>query len=181
MTALTDRTPDFWWTGDRSEKYWIELLRTDDYGDRLVAPDNPTYATMHGVEVGDLVMRWLTERHPGAGRGRAGIYAVSRVVGRVRKSPDLWGGQKCLEIPVTRRTVLNHPIYLKDLKALQDQLESNQKKLARSVSNASLYSPWQFPSKGLKPVMGYLFKLTADDVELIVADHPHLATAMTRA
>ena len=27
----------------------------------------------------------------------------------------------------------------------------------------------------------YLTKLTTEDVELIVADHPHLATAMTRA
>ena len=54
MTAPTTRTSDFWWSGDRSEKYWIEQLRTDEYGDRLIAPDTSTYATMHGVEVGEL-------------------------------------------------------------------------------------------------------------------------------
>ena len=98
-----------------------------------------------------------------------------------RRSPDLWSCKEFLEIPVTRRTVLKHPIFLTDLNALQEQLESNRKKLARSVSNTTLYSPWQFPRKGLKPVMGYLFRLTIEDLELIVADHPHLATAMTRA
>ena len=107
--------------------------------------------------------------------------AGDRVDLDARRSPDLWSGQECLEIPVTRQTVLKHPIFLQDLNALQEQLENNQKKLARSVSNTTLYPPWQSPRKGLKPVMGYLFKLTTEDLELIVADHPHLATAMTRA
>ena len=181
MTAPTTRTSDFWWSGDRSEKYWIEQLRTDEYGDRLIAPDTSTYATMHGVEVGDLVMRWYSERHPEAGPRRGGIYAVSRVIGRVRSSPDLWDGQECLEIPLTRRTFLRRPIYLNDLKKLQKQLEANRDRLARTVGSTALYSPWQFPATGLKPMTRYLTKLTAEDVELIVADHPHLATAMTRA
>lgn len=181
MTSAESRGHQFWWSGDRSEKYWIEQLRTDEYGDRLIAPDKSSYAPMHGVEVGDLVLRWYSERHPEAGPKRGGIYAVSRVIGRVRTSPDVWEGQQCLEIPLTRRTPLRRPIYLNDLKPLEDRLKANRDELARSVSTSSLYSPWQFPRTGLKPMTRYLTKLTTEDLELIVADHPHLATAMTRA
>ena len=107
--------------------------------------------------------------------------AGDRVDLDTRRSPDNWSCKEFLEIPATRRAVLKHPIFLTDLNALQEQLESNRKKRARSVSNTTLHSPWQFPRKGLKPVTGYLSRLTTEDLELIVADHPHLATAMTRA
>lgn len=107
--------------------------------------------------------------------------AGDRVDLDARRSPDNWSCKEFLEIPVTRRAVLKHPIFLTDLNAPQEQLESNRKKLARSVSNTTLYSPWLFPCKGFKPLAGYLSRLTTEDLELIVADHPHLATAMTRA
>lgn len=72
MAALPDPVPSFWWSGDRTERYWVEQLRTDEYGDRLIAPDGPRYATMHGVAVGDLVLRWYSERHPDGGPGAVG-------------------------------------------------------------------------------------------------------------
>lgn len=172
---------DFWWSGDRTERYWIEQLKTDDYGDRLIAPDDSTYATMRAVEVGDLVLRWYSERHPSAGPGRGGIYAVSRVIGRPRSTPDLWEGRQCLEVPLTRRAFLRRPILLNDLKNLEDHLKADREALARSVPTKALYSPCQFPRTGLKPMTRYLTKLTAEDLELIVGDHPHLATVMTRA
>lgn len=172
---------DYWWSGDRSERFWIEQLKTDEYGDKLIAPDSEKYSTMHGVEVGDLIFRWYSERHPRAGSKRGGIYAVSRTIGRVRASSQLWEGQACLEIPVTRRTFLRRPILLNDLKRREDELRANRDSLAEKVTAQPLYSPWQFPKTGLKPMTRYLTKLTAEDLEVIVADHPHLAIAMTGA
>ncbi|MGP5079271.1 hypothetical protein ACTXKZ_14565 [Brachybacterium alimentarium] len=177
--ATTNR--HFWWSGDRSERFWIEQLRTDELGDKLIAPNSSTYTTMHGVEVGDIIFRWYSERHPEAGATRGGIYAVSRAIGRVRPSAQLWEGQSCLEIPVTRRTLLRRPILLNDLKRREDEFRGNRDSLAGKVSPLPLYSPWQFPATGLKPMTRYLTKLTAEDVEVIAADHPHVATAMTSA
>lgn len=181
MNRRGSKDHPFWWSGDRSERFWIEQLKTDEYGDKLIAPDSSKYATMHGVEVGDIIFRWYSERHPVAGPKLGGIYAVSRAIGRVRSSAQLWEGQSCLEIPVTRRMHLRRPILLNDLKDREDELRENRDSLTGKVSPHALYSPWQFPAKGLKPMTRYLTKLTAEDLEVIVADHPHVATAMTSA
>lgn len=181
MSSRAPKDRDFWWGGDRSERFWIEQLKTDEYGDKLIAPDSPKYAPMHGVEVGDIIFRWYSERHPEAGVKLGGIYAVSRAIGRLRNSDQLWEGQSCLEIPVTRRTFFRRPILLNDLKRREDELRTNRDSLAEKVSPLPLYSPWQFPAKGLKPMTRYLTKLTAEDLEVIVADHSHVATAMILA
>lgn len=181
MADLPAPVPSFWWSGDRTERYWVEQLRTDEYGDRLIAPDDPRYATMHGVEVGDLVLRWYSERHPDGGPRRSGVHAVSRVIGRLRPSTDLWEGSTSVEIPLTRRTMLDRPVLLTDLKRREDEFRASSEALAEAVAPMPRHSPWQFPRTGLKPMTKYLTKLIRADLEVIVADHPHLATAMTRA
>lgn len=181
MTRSLDRHREFWWSGDRSERFWIEQLKTDLYGDKLIAPDDAKYAAMQGVEVGDLVFRWHSERHPNAGPKRGGIYAVSRVIGGARRSDQLWDGKLCVEIPVTQRTFLREPILLRDLKELEGEFRAHQGQLEEEVRPLPLYSPWQFPKTGLKPMTRYLTKLTARDVELIGQHHPHLITAVVGA
>lgn len=171
----------YWWSGNRSERYWIEQLKTDKYGERLIAPDNPTYAVMRGVEIGDLVFRWYSERHTAAGARRSGIYAVSRVIGDVRPSEEVWEGHSCLEVPVSVRTLLSRPILLQDIKPLEGAFLENRRVLATAVGDLPLYSPWQFPVKGLKPMTRYLTKLAVADLESIIADHPHLALSMISA
>ncbi|GLI29536.1 MULTISPECIES: hypothetical protein [Brachybacterium] len=178
MTPRPARQHEFWWSGDRSERFWIEQLKTDSYGDKLIAPDNSTYATMHGVEVGDVVFRWYSERHPEAGPKRGGIYAVSRVIGGARRSDQLWDGKLCVEIPVTPRNFLRRPILLRDLKELEGEFRTHQQELETDVLPSPLYSPWQFPKTGLKPMTRYLTKLTVRDVELIGQHHPQLAPAL---
>ncbi|MGP5008400.1 hypothetical protein ACTXJK_16035 [Brachybacterium tyrofermentans] len=181
MMPSPTRQHEFWWSGDRSERFWIEQLKTDAYGDKLIAPDNSKYATMHGVGVGDVVFRWYSERHPEAGPKRGGIYAVSRVIGGARRSDQLWDGKLCVEIPVTQRTFLHQPILLRDLKQLAGEFRAHQEQLEEDVRPLPSYSPWQFPKTGLKPMTRYLTKLTARDVELIGQHHPHLITAVVGA
>ncbi|MGP5641633.1 hypothetical protein ACTXPS_19625 [Brachybacterium tyrofermentans] len=181
MTPSFARQHGFWWSGDRSERFWIELLKTDAYGDKLIAPDSSRYATMQGVEVGDFVLRWYSERHPQAGSKRGGIYAVSRVIGHPRPSDELWDGKLCVEIPLTRRAFLRKPILLHDLKELERHLSAHQNSLEEEVRPLPLYSPWQFPATGLKPMTRYLTKLTTRDVEMIGQHHPHLITTVAVA
>ena len=181
MSARKTREREYWWSSDRSEKYWIELLKTDMQGDRLFAPDTRTYRTIEAVNVGDLVLHWHSERYPGI-KGRAsGIYSVSRAIGRIRPSHDLWEGKISVEVPLSRKVPLREPILLPDLKEISDELNRNRVRLEAAIKPRPHFSPWQFPDTGLKPMTRYLTKLTTEDVELIVADHPHLATAMTRA
>lgn len=181
MTPSSARHHKFWWSSDRSERFWIEQLKTDEYGDKLIAPNNSKYSTMHGVEVGDVVFRWHSERHPEAGPKRGGIYAVSRVIGGARQSDQLWDGKLCVEIPVTPRAVLRRPILLRDLKTLESEFRTHQERPKADVLPSPLYSPWQFPKTGLKPMTRYLTKLTARDVELIGLHHPQLITAVVGA
>lgn len=181
MTSRHFRQYEFWWSGDRSERFWIEQLKTDAYGDKLIAPDDPKYAIMHGVEVGDIIFGWHSERHPDAGPKRGGIYALSRVIGRVRPADQLWDDKLFLEIPVTRRTFLQRPILLHDLRNLESHFRTHQEMRGEKVHPLPLYSPWQYPATGLKPMMRYLTKLTAHDVELIGQHHPQLIPALATA
>ena len=180
MSARKAHEREYWWSSDRFEKYWIELLKTDTQGDRLFAPDTRTYRTMEAVNVGDLVLHWHSERYPGIKGKTSGIYSVSRAIGRVRPSQDLWDGKISVEVPLSRKVPLREPILLPDLKKIADALNNNLERL-KAVEPRPHFSPWQFPDTGLKPMTRYLTKLTAADLELIVAEHPHLATAMTRA
>ncbi|MGP5641425.1 hypothetical protein ACTXPS_18545 [Brachybacterium tyrofermentans] len=131
---------EFWWSGDRTQRFWIEQLKTDAYGDKLTAPDTSRYATMRGVEVGDIVFRWYSERHPEAGRRLGGIYAASKVIGQIRRSEQLWDGQSCNEIPLAPRSYLRDPILLRDLKDLEAEFHTHQTALATAVQPSSPYS-----------------------------------------
>ncbi|MCT1996848.1 hypothetical protein M3C58_01285 [Brachybacterium muris] len=180
MSATNDADHHFWWSGDAIERFWIEQLQTDEYGDRLIAPDNTTYRPMHGVEIGDVVFHWFSERHPQAGPKKGGIYAVSRVTGPLQRADRLWEEQTSIEIPLSRRSNLNRPILLEDLKQREHELRENKDSLTSHVQGKPLYSPWQFPKTGLKPMTRYLTKLTATDLEVIAADHPHIVIALGR-
>lgn len=121
MAALPDPVPSFWWSGDRTERYWVEQLRTDEYGDRLIAPDGPLVrhdARGGGRGPGTALVLGTT---PGRRPRRSGVHAVSRVIGRLRPSTDLWEGSACVEIPLTRRTMLDRPVLLADLKRREDE------------------------------------------------------------
>ena len=181
MSPSNPANRDFWWTDDHSENFWIEQLKTEGDGDRLWAPDTSTYRAVHGVEVGEIILHWHSERRPDIKPGLSGIYAVSRVIGRTHAAADRWEGQLSIEAPLTRKVPLNRPILLRDLKLRQDEFKQNLDELKRTVGRKSHFSPWQFPGTGLKPVTRYLTKLTSQDLEVIVADHPHLATAIARA
>lgn len=135
---------------------------------------------MHAVEIGDVVFHWFSERHPQAGTKRGGLYAVSRVTGPLQRSMQAWEGQLSVEIPLTGRTYLQRPILLDDLKDRRDQLKDNLDKLKTRIAPLSPHSLWQFPGHGMKPVTKYLAKLTAADLELIAADHPHIVTTLGR-
>ena len=126
MSARKTREREYWWSSDRSEKYWIELLKTDMQGDRLFAPDTRTYRTMEAVNVGDLVLHWHSERYPGIKGRTSGIYSVSRAIGRIRPSHDLWEGKISVEVPLSRKVPLREPILLPDLKEISDELNRNR-------------------------------------------------------
>lgn len=178
MTPRNSADHDFWWSGDATERFWIELLKTDEYGDRLFAPDNSKYRPMHGVEVGDVVFHWFSERHPHAGPKKGGIYAISRVTGPLRVSDRLWEGHTCNEIPLSGRSYLQRPVLLEELKQREHELRTNRDSLSSRARRKPIYSPWQFPSTGLKPMTRYLTKLMSADLEVIAADHPHIVTAL---
>lgn len=169
---------NFWWSGDPTERFWIEVLKTDEYGDRLFAPDTPRYKTMHGVEVGDVVFHWLSERHPRIGSKRGGLYAVSRATGPLQRSASHWDKHDSLEMSLTPRVYLRRPVLLEDLKRRRDDLAENLDVLEEAISPMKPHSLWQFTSTGLKPHMTYLAKFTTADLELITADHPHIVTAL---
>lgn len=181
MTARMRQGAGFWWDGDPSERYWLEQLKTDTDGDRLFAPDTGTYRVMHAVDVGDLVLHWFSERRPDVGPGRSGIYAVSRVVGPARAAADRWEGRPSIDVPLTAKIMLDRPVLLADLKRREEELRRNRDELLADIGDAPHYSMWQFPRRGLKPVVRYLSKLSTADLEIIVADHPHLTAAMTQA
>lgn len=180
MSATNDADHHFWWSGDAIERFWIEQLQTDEYGDRLIAPDNTTYRPMHGVEIGDVVFHWFSERHPQAGPKKGGIYAISRVTGPLRLSGPLWEGQTCNEIPLSGRSYLQRPVLLEELKLREHELKANRASLSSRAKQEPIYSPWQFPSTGLKPMTRYLTKLMSTDLEVIAADHPHIVIALGR-
>lgn len=181
MNQTDSIRPDFWWSNDRSEKFWIEVLNTEYYGDRLFAPDSSAYRSMRSVQVGDIVFRWHSERHPDARAGHSGIYAVSRVIGHARPSTDRWKGKLSLEAPLTPKVFLRRPVLLTDLKLRQDELQQNLTKLQSRIAPLAAHSLWQFAPSGLKPVTRYLTKVSAADVDLIVSDHPHVTMAIDRA
>lgn len=178
MTGDLLPTQGFWWDEDADERYWIEQLKTDRYGYRLISPRSRTYATTAAVRPGDIVFHWYSERHPSAGPRRSGIFAVSGAVSRPRRTTDTWDDAPCVEVRLTRRVLLRRPVLLSELRAHAREFRVNQEALQDAIGDRASHSPWQFPATGMKPVLRYLTKFTQADVEELVRARPDIALAL---
>lgn len=159
-----------WWSGDPSQRYWMELVTVDTWGSELIAPDEPRHALMHDVSIGDVVFHWVGKNNPQ--RRPSGMYGVSVVAGTLQNDAGEWLGRLANTIELTGYTAFDSPILLTELRAYQDDIFALVERL-KAREQLTLHFPFQkHPSSGLKPNQRYLSKLPVEMLDIVPTLRP---------
>ncbi|EMY32857.1 hypothetical protein D477_017949 [Arthrobacter crystallopoietes BAB-32] len=155
-----------WWSGDPTQRYWMELVNVDSWGSELVAPDEPRHALMYDVAVGDVVYHWVGKNNPQ--RRPSGMYGVSVVAGNLQRDAGEWLGQPANTIELTGYTAFDPPLLLGALRSYQQQIFDLIEGLHERERQQTLHFPFQkHPTAGLKPNQRYLSKLPAELLDIV--------------
>lgn len=169
-----------WWSGDPSERYWLEITNRDNLGENLIAPQQNdagreewSYALVNYVRPGDIVLHWTK-------LGQRSIFGYSRVVtepfqsslewqsrgsyGRTRppsREEDAW------EASLEGYTELRSPATQDVLRALEPRIRTVRDELV-DEHGSPIYFPFAISDlRPLRASQAYLTKFPARLVELI--------------
>lgn len=170
----------YWWSGDESECYWLEVTNRPDIGADLNAPLEDeagkkqwSYAFVAEPNSGDVVFHFHTPSESIVGR--------SIIDGDAWPDEVVWGAQgtsaRGKEIdpyprPGLRRALTEHerleqPLPLTDIRNLEEKVFAVRDAL-KAKHGGAIYFPF-VPYKGqpLRTFQGYLMKLPAELVSLL--------------
>jgi len=149
----------YWWDGDISERYWVEIRYVEGIGEELRCPvtdesgqPNAWYDLVESVNTGDVVYHWNAEQHRFVGRSE------------VAQPVLISGGQRTVELAnfVPIRATVDLALvrqHEQDLTALRDTLREEN-------PGEALYLPFQYRSDGLRMMSNYFAKLPKTVVDL---------------
>ncbi len=168
-----------WWHEQYNERYWLEVTGRDDLGANLKAPQSNeqgdefwSYSLLKFVQSSDTIFHYY--------RPQQAIIAQSIISGNLWEDEVVWAARGTSArnagiFPHTRSgwyvgleqyTVLQDPVTLEMIRAVQTELSSQRNHLAQLVDEP-IYFPFEMGTKRpLRPMQGYLFKLPAFFVEL---------------
>lgn len=166
------RNEKHWWTGNDSERFWLESTDRDDLGTNLHAPklddagkENPKYDLFRFSRPGDIVFHY--HKKPQA------VIAWSVVGGPIESATILWGarGHKAKKrgatayvrpswrMPLSDLTYLTQPLSLDELRRTSDSLRAIRDDLSAQF-NLTTYFPFELShTRPVRPLPGYIFKL----------------------
>ena len=155
-----DDAVSYWWRGDRSERFWIEIRWVDGIGRALVcpapprdgSPHNPWYQLVGQVERGDVVYHWSAVEHRFVGRSE-----VARPVRQV-------GGDWVVDLRGFMPLVAT--VDLATVRRLEPELVAIRDQLGAKHGHP-LYLPFQFRRDGLRLMSNYFAKVPAAAVEVL--------------
>ncbi|MHA7292470.1 protein NO VEIN domain-containing protein [Arthrobacter sp. HLT1-21] len=169
MTVRAVRKKARWWDDDASQRYWMEVVYEERFGSQLIAPGASRHDRMNDVQVGDIVIHWLSRKNPM--RWKPGVYGASVVAGALQNGRGDWLGQAADVIPLSNYTALKNPLLLTELRAHhQEDVLGVLRNLTEKFSSPkqTIYFPFnRHPRAGLKPNEGYLFKMPEQVVRLV--------------
>ncbi|WP_320784451.1 protein NO VEIN domain-containing protein [Streptomyces sp. CRN 30] len=169
-----------WWSGDPSERYWLEITNRDDIGTNLLAPqlndrgeDYWSYSLVRQVRPGDLVLHWDKNHGPG-------VVGYSHVVGEPFASTITWQSrgtygrrrgdatpepEPAWEARLGGYRRLEHPVTQTRLREIEPRLRVLRDQLAEALGTP-LYFPFVFSDRRpLRAAQGYLTKVPRACVE----------------
>lgn len=157
-------TRELWWSGDSSQRYWMELINVESWGSELVAPEEPRHALMHEVHEGDIVFHWVGKNNPK--RKPAGLYGKSVVAGALRRDNGEWLGRAANTIELTGYTAFDPPILLPEVRQRESEI------LTLLEDFESRYGTVHYPfhrhkTAGLKPNQRYLMKFPSELLDIV--------------
>jgi hypothetical protein len=151
-----------WWDSDATQRYWMEVVHVEEFGEQLVAPEESRHDRMHDVRTGDVVLHWVSKRNPM--KWKPGIYGASVVAGELQPNGGTWLGKPANTIALAKYKALREPYLLGQLQANHQEdilgiLEGLTKELVKRPKQKGYFPFNRHSTIGLKPNEGYLFKL----------------------
>ena len=150
----------YWWSGDASERYWLEATDRPDIGSDLRAPmadeaDRPNwrYLLFQAARVGDVVFHY--NKKVGA------IIGLSTIAGSPRSQPIVWAARGTYArrkgtkphsrpgymIPLTDFQTLSTALTLSDIRARRGELLKLRDHLGQANKSKSLYFPFELSAQ----------------------------------
>jgi hypothetical protein len=149
----------YWWDGDKSERYWVEIRWIGGIGRVLQCPLTDTaghrngwYELVGAVTPGDFVYHWSAIQHEFVGRSE--VASTAEVVDGERR------------VSLQSFTPLLGVVDLAALRSHAGQLVDIADRL-RNAYGDPLYLPFQFRSDGLRMMSNYFAKLPREAVQLL--------------
>lgn len=171
----------------------MEITDREDLGANLFAPttdsagrETPSYSLVSYVQPGDVVFHWWSRN-----KSSSAIVAMSKATGASVHSTITWSAHGTYSkgertspaflVPLGYFTLLETPITLSDLRDRENQLRTVAADLKAAVSG-SIYFPWAFSEKRpLRTGQGYLLKLPAAAVPILLQGQPPGANSMAQS
>ncbi len=167
-----------WWSGDPTERYWLEITDREGLGVDLHAPQvdgsgraNWTYDLVRYVEPGDVVLHWHKDLV-----GRPAIVGYSEAVGPVGASEIVWQARgtrgrargpavapvPSWVMPLRDYTPLAEPVDQDVLRRVEPDVRDSFARLAE-LYGGSLYFPFAFSDRRpIRTAQGYLVKFPVE-------------------
>jgi hypothetical protein len=152
----------YWWDGNATEHYWVEIRKVPGIGTSLYCPDadddggvDPWYELVSSVARGDVIYHWNAREHRFVGRSIAAESALHR-----RR-------EGAYVVELEQFTPLETEVALEDVRAIGDALYTIRDDLLAQFG-APLLLPFQYKRdrSALAFMSNYFAKLPADIVEL---------------
>lgn len=176
-----------WWSGDNTERYWVEVTDRSDLGENLHTPKASTtgtstwgYELVNYVQPGDVVFHW----HKRIADAGPALVAWSVATGDIEDTQIKWQAHgtygRAAEpppprpawlMPLVDYTPLDPVITYDDIKSLEPMIRTIEADL-RETHGGPLYFPFSFSEKRpIRTTQTYLAKFPRALAELLgIAD-----------
>jgi hypothetical protein len=153
----------YWWDGDSTERYWVEIRKVSGIGTELYCPDtrtnggaDPWYELVASVAKGEVVYHWNAHEHRFVGRSVASSDAVAI------PSEGLY------TVPLENFTPIHAEVGLSKVRAIANDLYAVRDEL-EAQHGRPLYLPFQFTQNrnALAFMSNYFAKLPLEMVQLL--------------
>lgn len=155
----------YWWAGDASERYWVEIRKLEGIGTRLWAPTlnkdgvpDPWYDLVSSVVAGEVIYHWNAVESRFVGRSEAAANARIEQTERGR----------AFVVDLVNFTPVRADLSLAFLRSRSDQLYALRDAL-RERHDGPLHLPWQFKEDRTKfsSMSNYFAKLPRQAVSIL--------------
>jgi hypothetical protein len=161
--TIGENAANYWWDGDPTENFWVEIRKRPGTGLELRCPllnkggtRSGQYELLDVVGRGDVVYHWHATQARFVGRSRA----AARV--------HIEGDQRV--VPLTGFTPLAGDVALAEVRSRSEAIYRIRDRLEKMIGGATSYLPFQFRRDGLRMASYYFAKMPRDLVVLLFGE-----------